>query len=209
LIEPERVYILNPSFEHLGHEEYDATLVPFEGSDDVAGWIHTRQIQTPEPIYFLANFDTLERTEYPVTTGAWPIFSSRMVSILERVGEFPHRRVPVRFVDRRAVPPGSHPAEVALPAEARIDDYVLIQLLEHLDAFDWEKSEYETDPWGVDEIRLATRVVLKEPAGGFPPLFRLSAKSTYPLVSQAAREALEAEGVVGLHFAALTETGTF
>ncbi|MGB7416048.1 MAG: hypothetical protein WA902_17730, partial [Thermosynechococcaceae cyanobacterium] len=86
------------------------------------------------------------------------------------------------------------------------DDLFIFQTLEILDIFDWEKSVYDQEDYDI-EINAPTYVSqfsLKEPEGGFPPLFRLPPIYSVDLfISREAREALKEAGITGNSFASL------
>src|SRR6266481_6222731 len=84
---------------HLGDDDFDATLVPFDGSDRIPGWITARPIAVPERIFFEANVETLKVVDFPINDQNWPIMSKRMLEVLEGVGDFSHRLIPVIMLD--------------------------------------------------------------------------------------------------------------
>ena len=160
---------------HLGDYPSDADLVKFPGWENVCGWQSTDRIEVPNRIFLEANLKALSQIDYPLNDVAWPIMSRRMLDVLLSVGPFPHRLVPVIMLDD------------TVPADRRFDDsgdlrpdvandrFGAVQLLQHVDLLDWEKSKYLPDKRTPGEVRMITRVFLKESAEP-PPLFRLSAK---------------------------------
>jgi hypothetical protein len=187
---------------HLGDYPSDADLVKFPGWENVGGWQSTDRIEVPDKIFFEANLRMLNQIDYPFNDVAWPIMSRRMLDALLSAGPFPHRLAPVIMLDD------------TVPADRRLDDsgnprpgvadeqFGAVQLLEHADLLDWEKSKYLPDERTPGEVRMITRVVLKESAEP-PPLFRLSAKPRVLFVSAAAREALEAAHIHGVIYRSL------
>ena len=67
--------------EHIKGTVYDATLVPFP------------------------RWEVTQHSDYPSNDVTWPLMSPRMLEVLCQVGDFPHRRIPVRLVNRRALGP--------------------------------------------------------------------------------------------------------
>jgi hypothetical protein len=78
--------------------------------------------------------------------------------------------------------------------------FIAVQLLEHLDIFDWENSVYEPDLTRTDLVDSIDKLVLKQPQDGFPPIFRLSVYPYVLFVSGKARMALEQVGIRGVVF---------
>jgi hypothetical protein len=142
---------------------------------------------------------SLSDTDYPYCSVSWPIMSKKMLNTLLSVREFPHRTWDVPFVGF----PDNAPAgllEQGLSGGVRhSDEFVAVQLLEHLDIFDWENSIYDMDPMFTDEIDRIRKLVLKVPEEGLPPIFRLK---VYPIlfVSPEGRAALEAANIKGVRF---------
>lgn len=150
----------------------------------------------PDRIYFEANVQTVQRLDYPENDVKWPIMSARMREALLGRGDVPHRLIPVTMLDdtiptkARLAPTGEPRPGVAL------DGLAAVQLLEHLDAFDWDRSEYTRDDRLPGRVRRLRRLVLQHVP--LPPLFRLSAAPVHLLVSAAARDMLERAGMRGL-----------
>jgi hypothetical protein len=174
------------------------------GEEGIDGLWHTTQFHLPERIEFesAGNFlmiHDLRRTrvtDYPYNREGWPIMSKRMLEVLLSVREFPHQVVPIVMLD----------AFTPLEFEEN-HDYVAVQLLEHQDVFDWGKSIYERNPELPNCIESSSleKLVLRNPSGGFPPLFRIG---TAPLqtklyVSAEGRTALEVAGIRGVNFVQL------
>jgi hypothetical protein len=194
------VYQLFWDFDHLKGEKFDAMLMHFPGWEQVAGWQSTRAITTPDKIYFEANVKTLALTEYPTTDVAWPIMSSRMLQILTSLGNFKHRIVPVIMLDKK-LPAGKRLDADGNPLpKAANTDYSVLQLLEQCDCFDRDRSEFKLSTVIPDRISEISKLVLKEPVDGFPPIFRLEVKASYLFVSAEARQALEQAGITGVEF---------
>jgi hypothetical protein len=143
---------------------------------------------------------SLSDTDYPYENVGWPIMSKRMLNTLLSVKEFPHRTWEVPFVGF----PDNAPEELlrkGLRDGVRHDnEFVVVQLLEHLDIFDWENSVYEMDPMFSDEIDRIRKLVLRVPEEGLPPIFRLKVDPIVWYVSPEGRDALEAANIRGIRF---------
>jgi hypothetical protein len=105
----------------------------------------------------------------------------------------------VLFVDRTV------PARKRTDADGRylpdvVDDrFIAVQLTQHLDLFDRDRSDYDPDPLFPGSASIVRRLVLKE-APRLPPLFRLAVKTSYLFVSAEAKKRLEEERVQGVVF---------
>jgi len=189
-------YILFWDTSRVGDEGVTANLVEFPGSDNAIGWIHTRRIEVPDPVYFEARVETIREVDYPDNDVRWPIMSERMRAIL--LGDAPeHRVMPVAFLDDMVPTAERFENRTPRPGVA-IEGFAAIQILERTDAFDMERSEYTPDPDLPGRVVDLKRLVLKDTP--LPPLFRLSAYPSLLLVSHRARLELDAAGIQGAEF---------
>jgi hypothetical protein len=163
---------------------------------------HTVEAFIPGEISFLGLRDWLTPTDFPyIDYGNWPIMSKRMVEVLLSVGDFPHQIIPVIFKSEDEVLWGEF---IDGPPPTTNHDYVLLNLLELSDLFDKERSTCTLEPSNINpEVVFITNigdVVLKEPAEGFPPIFRVKGDEIPLYVSAKAKEVLEAANIQGLSF---------
>jgi hypothetical protein len=124
----------------------------------------------------------------------WPIMSRRMLDVLLSVGSFSHQVIPVIFTHIHGL----------VPSGEERHDFIILQLLEHFDGLDRDRTEYrstfyESNPES-ERIDFTGEMVLKEPPNGFPPIFRVKEDGVSLYVSAAAKEALEKAGIQGLDF---------
>jgi hypothetical protein len=188
---------------HLGRSDDDAVLVPFPDSGYVMGWVGAKPREVPNPVLFEANFKVTQHSDYLCNDVNWPLMSPRMLDVLRQVGDFPHRLIPVRLVNRRVRGPARYLPDGSLRPEVVDDRFVAVQITEHIDVVDWERSVFEKTPIGPGTVYSFDKLVLVEPPGGLPPLFRVPSKVSLLLVSAAARWALEAAGIRGVEFKSL------
>ena len=187
-------YVLSWDTSHLIDVDTDAWLVKFPDSENIRLSLF-KEYDLPERIEFDAIFDVIQTSDFPINDVSWPLMSKKMLNTLLDVGNFSHKAIPVVMVDCQVI---SYENSVAKRSEKEDHRFVAVQLLEHLDAFDWEKSVYEAHPRLPNRVSFIKKLVLKEPSGGFPPLFRLSVRPSPLFVSGEARAALEQEGIQGV-----------
>ncbi|MGF1486679.1 MAG: DUF4375 domain-containing protein [Prochloraceae cyanobacterium] len=167
-----------------------ATIVEFEN------WEYTRiAFLKPEPIanlpdriIFNTSYKILAEMEFVHNNAGWPIVSKKMLNKLLEVGNFLYQSIPITMVDN----------------DIEKNDFIAIQLLEHLDIFDCDRSDRELESNRKTLINL-DKLVLKQPQNGFPPIFRVKTIPSRLFVSSEAREALENGDIRGLEFIALEE----
>jgi hypothetical protein len=215
----DKFYELGQNFDRFeGYaEEFDEDgyLEQFEGYDDLDGafydcaqisikgkiGIAKREItdsgiwsvltaQVPEKITLVAEPALLSKTDFPHIeyTCFWPIMSRRMVEVLLSVGDFPHQIIPITVTDF-----------LGDPIEC---DYVILHLKQLSDVMDMEESIYIKKQSRIDPsqtiIGTIEKLRLKEPEGGFPPIFRVKWNQVSLYVSSEAKDALEAAGIQGI-----------
>jgi hypothetical protein len=162
------------------------------------GFWYVNQFRLPEHIEFETIGDIIHHTDYPECKPNWPIMSKRMLDTLLSVREFPHQTIPITMIDTQMYYDESVGDYVA--PKHRIHDFVAVQLLEHLDIFDWERSVYDPDPEMPGEIKTINTLVLRELKDSLPPLFRIKPLETRLYVSPEGRAALEAANIRGVQF---------
>jgi hypothetical protein len=188
--------------EHLQScdEEYDFELEEFLEWDNTNGFYETTTYQLPNPIVFYGHPVALACLDYPTNNVYWPVMSRRMYNTLTAVGHFPHQIIPIAVMDSTQYPfePEQRLANgQPKPEITNFDDFVVVQLLEHSEFFDFEHSSYARNSRHPDWIDAIEIYVLNEPPEGFPPLFRLSPNPAELFISAKARAALLEAGIQG------------
>ena len=213
-------YKISPSLDHLDSlpedpmdrefgeaENYDALI--YKATDQMGltwgGTTGTLPFPGLQPVNWVGFLDRLpHQTDFLSTNCSdyAPLISKRMLYVLRSVAEFPHQAISTRIYDFGFQKQGSNnfKGQTALPAGDFNEDYVALQLLEHVDGIDPDSCKYEDDYPGILPPSLISWE-MKEPTGGFSPIFRLkNEKTTYLFISPAAKEALESSGIKGLGF---------
>jgi hypothetical protein len=171
-----------PDFDELGFKIRNNPLSDYQPDVDI-----------PNPIVLGAWFEFIEYLDYPCIFQDWPIMSPQMLETIRSVGDFRHCTYSTLMEDMKSLQDSN------LCTGLRKNDFVIVQTLEFLDAYDWEKSEYKID----GEETKFTKLVLKEP---IPSLFRLVGDETRLYVSAAVKEALEVSDTArGARFSPIDE----
>lgn len=181
----------------LDEEVYDAWLIEFPGAPSSVGdFLPPVDLgELPERIEFQGVFGYIDLTDYLYTDVMWPIMSRRMLEVLRSVGNFAHRVYPIVITNAEE---GEE-----RPYDSERHDYVVIQLLESLDAFDRVNSIYQIDPEFPNFLSSHNieKIVLKRPEGGFPPLFTVARPLPGDLyLSAEAKLALDTVGIKGIDY---------
>jgi hypothetical protein len=176
---------------------YDCAKISIQGTIGIAkreitgdGIWSVLAAQVPEKISVVAEPELLSKTDYPNIEYVhfWPIMSRRMVEALLSVKDFPHQIIPVTFKD--------------FLGNLIECDYVILHLGQLSDVLDMEESIYIEKQSIIDPSQIIIgdieKLRLKEPEGGFPPIFRVKWDEVSLYVSSEAKAALEAAGIQGL-----------
>jgi hypothetical protein len=166
----------------------EGTVVRQQNTD--GKWLITT-IQMPERVRFEGIEDLLRQTDYPYTRPSWPVMSKRMLEVLLSVRNFPCQAIPITIKDDQMLPDEQTGNWIRSGIENH--NYVLIQLLEHLDVLDKENSTYS-------DTGIIRGITLREPEAGYPPIFRVSGDRVPLYVSAEAKTALEAADIKGVQF---------
>jgi hypothetical protein len=201
--------------EYGSAEDYDATTHKPTESKGVlwSGTTGTIPYPGPEPVNLVGFLDRLpHQTDFLSIIDSYlnPIISKRMLYVLRSVGEFPHKAISTRIYDYRFQDQGDdsfgrydYQGPAIEPGGEFNEDYVSLQLLEHIDGIDPDSCEYEDyddDAPVILPPRLKSSWRLKEPSSGFPPIFRVKKQSNTLFVSPVTKVALEEAGIKGLNF---------
>lgn len=198
---------LNWDFNHSEDPGKDAFCWNKQKYLDLAGDMYstTREISLPKTIYFQANLDLIPRYDYPLTDLRIPILSKKMLSTLINVKEFEFRSTPIVMIDFRYLDYPFDSKEQLKSDVQRNYDYVAIQIMEYSDCFDYKNSVFEMF---LSRVSYISKLVLKCPIEGFPPVFILK-ECPFIFVSKDAKEALEANGIKGCVFEPVEVTTLF
>lgn len=195
----EKVYKLNWDTSHLHDSEYDAYHLTFEGDMLIgANMISTRLFEMPSRIFFRGNFNVIPAIDYPITSLTIQILSNKMIEILNSVGHFKYRSIPVSFIDDTHKGLFLDENSRVLPHIRANHDYKAVQLLECTDVFDYEKSHYEED--FLLPVGHISKLVLKEPVTGFPSIFKIEQTLSTVFVSEKSKMNLLNNGIKGCVF---------
>jgi hypothetical protein len=181
-----------------------AQVVPFEGYEQISISMcePSETVEFPNPVQLHGLLPTVRQTDFPVVEEGWPLMSRRMVEVLESVGAFPHRVLPTRILEGsvgRSLAEGDRRFDEQgnFKPEFYTDDYVLLQITEHLDAMDLERSVYQRLNLKTNNVLGVRKFVFKDIGQAYPPIFRLTHCSTFLFITEAAKQALETSGIRG------------
>jgi hypothetical protein len=207
----ESAYLLRHDLERFNHiergEGYDVQAFSFNGATQVRKAHQDKLLALPNPTFFYQSKrpEYLEKLDSLYAQEGCPIFSQRMIDALLSVRDFSYRKYPIAILEDRGNTDPYEDVEKFRKLSLR-DDFYIFQVLESLDVFDWDASDYTK--YDAEDVSpgYVRKFILKCPPLGFPPLFRLSYnyQSIELFISKEAREALRKAGIKGNAFAPLS-----
>jgi hypothetical protein len=159
----------------------------------------------PAPVIFQGDLDVVKYIDYPVRSNNWHVMSMKMYETLLSVGDFHHRVIPVAIVDWTIQKKDWFNPNGELRKEVCLWNYLVVQITEYLDIFDYEKSTYQKNPNGWIDI---SKYVFKTSAEDcLPPIFKIKEERLSLFVSAEARSVLRKNRINGTRFISLQGFG--
>ncbi len=174
--------------------------VPMAGNLSIFG---DEALELPKPVLFSGNLSILKTVDFPVANNSWLVMSRKMLAALAAVGKFRHRAFPVVVADNRVPREQWHDANGKFHDVLVNRDYRVVQLLERLDIFDFERSNYTRDPDFPDSLGDVDQYVFKYPRGALPPIFHVEGEPLRVFISHPARMALKKSAITGVEYVCL------
>ncbi len=200
-LEPNGVaYELNHDLERLADcliFGEDVAIQEYDGYNEHL-FYEEEHFEHPSLIIYQGYLEAVKHLDYLLTDNSWDVMSKRMYEVLLSVGEFSHQAIPIAVVDWKMPKNDWFDSKRELK-EGILTDYLALHLTEHLNIFDFEKSEYtkEKDDGYVDRV---DEYVFKIPEQGLSPIFKIPEMRTRTFVSMEARKALKEAGIKGLRY---------
>lgn len=183
--------------------QYDIAIVKFEKFEEFdlkRRLTRSERIDLPEKIKFLGNFNVVNSdSDFPVA-GGYLVMSEKMTKTLLSVKSFQYAEYPITIFDDTLLGERYINKGELHPDLKTLLNFSIIQPLEVFKGLDYKNSEYM--PMRANQIypTVITKMVLKEPSSGFPPLFRIEEKKSLLFVSQEAKTALVNNNIKGCRF---------
>jgi hypothetical protein len=208
------IYALTADAAHIQEEDvFDAELIQFSGFEDVSffhpGIDYHQERGAPELIEFVGNLENAGWLDHLFTTPMeFLLISKKMVSVLDSVKPFRRRLIPAVIYSKkienlvRDKASGRRTWYQVQDPKLRNDDFVILQLVDELDCLDADRTivggvpfrQHEEKFLGTEE---AQHLELREPEGGFPPVFFVPELLFYGFSAEA-KQACDAAGLKGL-----------
>lgn len=196
-----RIYSLNWDYNHSGDMERDAFHVKFENSDKSSiMFLNPRyQNKLPKRVLLRANFEVIPNIDYPLTDLNVPIFSNKMISVIERVGAFEKILTPVIMVDDTYLGEVLNESGQIKPEVLTNSEYKAITIINREDCFDYDNSEFDPSELNPNIPGYIKTTVLKNSIH-LPPIFRIKESPSKLFLTEITKNALELNDIVGCVF---------
>jgi len=208
------IYALSADASHIEVEDvYDASLIKFDGYEDATffhpGIDYHQECGAPEVVEFIGNLENAAWLDHIFTAPLNVLLiSKKMVRVLESVKPFRYRLIPATIYSEKLkhlvcdkISERRTWHQVREPA-LRSDEFVILQLVDQLDCLDRDRTIVDgvsfrqsgTEYLGSEQ---AQHLELREPEGGFPPVFFVP-ELLYYCFTQEAKQACDKAGLKGL-----------
>ena len=199
-----RLYKLTWDFTHSGDNEFDASHHPFEKSINTIHYLINPELYEIEliknPILFQADFSIISIYDYPTNSLRIPIFSKKMIEVVESVGRtqidwFDIVMVDDTYMEERFDKNGNLNKEV--PTNT---DFKTFRIKKTEDYINLEQSEYrplKSNPKAPGRFK---KFVLNEPETGFKPIFRTKYIPSSLIVTEEIKNEFENNEIQGCVF---------
>lgn len=196
-----KVYILRKDASHLVDMSYDVSLIRFDGSEDMKYQLQTEtKVDRHGPIQFVANIPVVADLDYPIVDSGIEVMSKKMIDVLENVGQIKWNLLSTLLIDDTFLENPIDKNGNVLPEVKVLKGFYVVQLLEQLSVFDFDNSDFKVLRSNPAFPGVVKKMVLRQPEGGFPPIFRMAEKPASLFISQRAKEALEKNNIKGCLF---------
>lgn len=202
----ESAYVLTHDVERFVHYDtgYEADLLAVDTQlSERLAIFDDKPIDISIPVIYSGYPPVIRTLDFPVTDNGWLVMSAKMLAALKSAGEFRHVEFPVVITDYRHLPEKWRDKSGNFDDAMIIDGYSVIQLLERLDIFDYEKSKYELDKDHPAYLGRVEEYVFQIPQSGLPPIFYIKGEPVKTFISYEARLALKKVETTGVQFVSL------
>lgn len=197
-----RVYELNWERSHLIDENEDCCVVVFDGLEEFRFQLGgIQKYIAKHQIVLQGNFNIIpNKSDFPVVDLGLPLMSKKMISILEEDKNLLLNKINAVIIDDTylgSLFKGNNELIDSLPKN---DDYVFLQVLSFAKVFDKINSVFKPLRSNPDKIGIINKLVLKEPTGGFPAIFRIEEKPSVLFVNESIKKKFEQNEIKGCVF---------
>nr|WP_321453085.1 hypothetical protein [uncultured Carboxylicivirga sp.] len=196
-----KIYELRTDNHHSGDPDFDAWFIPFDGHESFgSNMMGINKFDCPDILYMIAQFELIPEYDYPNVETTAPIMSSKMLETIKECGDFKHYTHKVIMLDDSYLE-NQFNSNGLLKSDIKFyDNYCALQILCYTDAFDHEKSDYDESIIFAGEVGAIRKTVLKEPDGGYPPIFRIKESINKILITEDTKNRLENADIKGCIF---------
>lgn len=200
----EKVFALKLDTKRLGDPAYDAVVLPFNGSNKLVFYFTDPVIYgvelLPEEILYLANFSYIKKYDLLFNDTGLLIVSLKMLELIRSNTSVQVTVIPVVLIDDTYLEEKFGVDGKLLDEVPVSQDFYAIRFEELKSYFDFENSDFRPSRFNPEIPSRIKKLVLKEPKGGFPEIFRTREKASQIFVRESFKNIIEEAGIKGCLF---------
>jgi len=196
-----KVYELNWDYYLSEDSERIAYHIPFQDSNKASIiFLDPRyKDKIPKKIMFRANFNFIPKVDYPSTDLDIPIFSNKMISLLQSIGSFDVILTEVIMIDDTYLDNIFDSKGILKGEVIKYSNYKAISLSNFENCFDFNSSIFKPSELNPNIPGYIEKLVLKRNYN-YPPVFRIKESPSRLLFTEATKNIFEENNIIGCLF---------
>lgn len=202
-----KIYSISWDSSHLIDDNLDAYHLPFQNSEMASLlFLHPKyRDKLPLQLLFRANFNLIPKVDYPLTDLNIPILSKKMITIIQKCGNFNAIFTDVIMIDDTYLD-NIFNSNGILKNEVKKDiSYKALTIVDREDCFDFKNSVYMPNELNPNIPGYIKKLVLRKNYN-FPPIFRINESSSLLLITEFVKNLLQESYIKGCLFEEIETT---
>lgn len=200
----EKIYKLNLDTERPGDPAYDAVALPFDGSNKLVFYFTDPNLYgsefLPNKINYLANFSYVESYDFLFNDTGLLLVSQKVLSLIKDYTSIKCTAVPAVLIDDTYLEEKFNNCGELLGDVPVNRDFYALRFEELKSYFDFENSDFRPSRFNPEIPGRIRKLVLREPAEGFPEIFRTKEKASEIFVLESFKHKIEEASIKGCLF---------
>lgn len=199
-----KVYSLKLDTLRQGDPAYDAIVIPNENSNKYSHYFINPNLYSidklPSKINYLANFSYVESYDFLFNDTGLLLVSQKVLSLIKDYSSIKCTAVPVLLIDDTYLEDKFNNCGELLSDVPVNKEFYALRFEELKSYFDFENSDFRPSRFDPEIPGRIRKLVLREPAEGFPEIFRTKEKASEIFVLESFKNKIEEASIKGCLF---------